>query len=173
VLQTNDTLRESVHKYATEFAPELSEEQLLEAIEAGNTSSTEAKVWWTLDPIDGTLGFLRRGQYAVALALMVDNKPVLGVLGCPALPYTTPAGEEKIGCVLVAVRGQGAFIRALDCDGEAVEGAVEVPIAVSPNSNPVNAVFTESHAHTSPLNQKITELLQVKAEPVRIDSQCK
>jgi len=172
VLQTNEALRQSVHKYANEFSPELSEEALLAAIEAGNTASTDAKVWWTLDPIDGTLGFLRRGQYAVALALMVDNRPVLGVLGCPALPYTTPSGEEKIGCVLVAVQGQGAFIRALDEDAES-GSATEVPISVSQNSNPVNAVFTESHAHTSPLNQKITELLQVKAEPVRIDSQCK
>jgi 3'-phosphoadenosine 5'-phosphosulfate (PAPS) 3'-phosphatase len=36
---------------------------------------------------DGTLGFLRREQYAIALALMQDNEPVLGVLGCPALPH--------------------------------------------------------------------------------------
>jgi 3'-phosphoadenosine 5'-phosphosulfate (PAPS) 3'-phosphatase len=40
-------------------------------IEQGyNKSAAGANRWWTLDPIDGTQGFLRRGQYAVALALM-------------------------------------------------------------------------------------------------------
>ena len=45
---------------------------------------------WCLDPIDGTKGFLRGrfggGQYCVALALLEDGVPVLGVLGCPNLP---------------------------------------------------------------------------------------
>ena len=40
-----------------------------------------------LDPIDGTKGFLRNDQYAVALALIEDGKPVLGVLGCPNIPH--------------------------------------------------------------------------------------
>lgn len=41
---------------------------------------------WTLDPIDGTKGFLRGGQYAVCLALLVDARVELGVIGCPNLP---------------------------------------------------------------------------------------
>ena len=41
---------------------------------------------WTLDPIDGTKGFLRGGQYAVCLALLIDARVELGVIGCPNLP---------------------------------------------------------------------------------------
>lgn len=63
---------------------------------------------WTLDPIDGTKGFLRGGQYAVCLALLVDAKVQVGVMGCPnlALDPLEPDGEK--GCLFVAVRGQGA-----------------------------------------------------------------
>lgn len=65
---------------------------------------------WALDPIDGTAGFLRGAQYAVCLALMVDGKVVVGVLGCPNLPVdpSNPSGEK--GVLLSAVRGGGATI---------------------------------------------------------------
>jgi 3'(2'), 5'-bisphosphate nucleotidase len=42
---------------------------------------------WTLDPIDGTKGFLLGGQYAVCLALIEDSDVKLGVMGCPNLPH--------------------------------------------------------------------------------------
>jgi len=42
--------------------------------------SDYARRFWTLDPIDGTKGFLRGDQYAVALALVVDGKVQVGVL---------------------------------------------------------------------------------------------
>ena len=63
---------------------------------------------WTVDPIDGTKGFLRGGQYAVCLSLIVNSQVELGVIGCPNLPIhpTDPDGEK--GCIFVAVRGQGA-----------------------------------------------------------------
>lgn len=63
---------------------------------------------WTLDPIDGTKGFLRGGQYAVCLALIVDGKVVLGVIGCPNLPVESDYPDGPKGCIFVAVKGQGA-----------------------------------------------------------------
>jgi len=48
---------------------------------------------WCLDPIDGTKGFLRGrisgGQYCVALALIEDGMPIIGILGCPNMPTDT------------------------------------------------------------------------------------
>lgn len=38
--------------------------------------------YWTLDPIDGTKGFLRSQQYAVALALVNEGSLEWGFLGC-------------------------------------------------------------------------------------------
>jgi 3'(2'), 5'-bisphosphate nucleotidase len=41
---------------------------------------------WVLDPIDGTEGFLRSGgHYVVALALLDEGQPRLGLLGCPTV----------------------------------------------------------------------------------------
>src|SRR5262249_35682615 len=41
--------------------------------------------FWTLDPIDGTKGFLRQEQYAVSLALVIDGQIEVALLGCPNL----------------------------------------------------------------------------------------
>ena len=48
--------------------------------------------FWTLDPIDGTKGFLRGEQYAVALALIVEGRIAVAALACPNL--RVPAGDR-------------------------------------------------------------------------------
>lgn len=63
---------------------------------------------WTIDPIDGTKGFLRGEQYAVCLSFIVDSIVQVGVIGCPNLPVNPQSSEEGTGCIFVAVRGQGA-----------------------------------------------------------------
>ena len=63
---------------------------------------------WTIDPIDGTKGFLRGEQYAVCLSLIVDSKVQVGVIGCPNLPVDPTHPEKGTGCIFTAVRGQGA-----------------------------------------------------------------
>ena len=63
---------------------------------------------WTIDPIDGTKGFLRGEQYAVCLSLIVDAQVQLGVIGCPNLPMDPRDFGSKRGCIFVAVRGHGA-----------------------------------------------------------------
>src|SRR6185437_11214597 len=62
---------------------------------------------WTLDPIDGTKGFIRGEQYAVCLALIIDAEVQLGVIGCPNLlsDVDNPGGGR--GAIFVAVKGQG------------------------------------------------------------------
>src|SRR5437868_15107736 len=44
-----------------------------------------------------TQGFLRREQFAIGLALIRRGTPVLGILGCPNLPYpSTPAETPRV-----------------------------------------------------------------------------
>lgn len=62
-----------------------------------------------MDPIDGTKGFLRGGQYAVCLALIVDGIVQVGVVGCPNLPIDHKKPEGEKGSLFIAIRGQGAF----------------------------------------------------------------
>ncbi|MFM8785308.1 MAG: inositol monophosphatase family protein [Phycisphaerales bacterium] len=59
---------------------------------------------WTIDPLDGTKGYLRGGQFAIALALLEDGVPVVGVLGLPRLGG---AGDGSgAGVLVAAARGR-------------------------------------------------------------------
>lgn len=78
-------------------------DSVLEWIDRGNGHVSPR--YWTLDPIDGTKGFLRKDQYAIALALIEEGEVKLGVLACPALTFDS---SQAPGLLFVAVRGQGA-----------------------------------------------------------------
>jgi 3'(2'), 5'-bisphosphate nucleotidase len=70
---------------------------------------------WTLDPIDGTKGFLHGRQYVIALALIVDGGVQVSVIGCPRLSLRQGEGAVTIGestsdgGIAIAVRGHGAW----------------------------------------------------------------
>ena len=102
--------------------PELTEDQLVELIDLGKSAGGKEggkRRFWTIDPIDGTKGFLRGGQYAICLALVVDGQVVLGVVGTPNLPLkgtSPPAGNKPDGTLFLAEKGSGAFQRPLDSD---------------------------------------------------------
>jgi len=159
-----------VLKFVNKEFPDLKQEEVLKTVAKGSGyKGSSSKRWWTLDPIDGTQGFLRKDQYAVALALMEDNKPILGILGCPALHIRRNDATSPLGCVLIAVKGHGSFIRSLYDN-------TEIKLSVSEQSDPVQAILTESfvsRGFAHELNAKLTSALGVKAEPLRIDSQCK
>ncbi len=126
--------------------------------------------FWTLDPIDGTKGFLRRGQYAISLALIVDGRIELGVLGCPNLPVTANP-ESPAGVLFYAIRGLGAFSLPLDDGKSAPE-----PLHTSKTDDASLARFCESvEAGHSAHNEsaEVAKLLGFKAAPVRMDSQAK
>lgn len=68
---------------------------------------------WTLDPVDGTKGFLRAQQYCVSLARIQRGTPTLGLLGCPNLPFdpTQPLDSASpattTGSIYLAERSEG------------------------------------------------------------------
>ena len=125
--------------------------------------------FWTLDPIDGTKGFLRKGQYAISLALIVDGRIELGVLGCPNLPVSEAAGSPA-GTLFYAVRGQGAFVLPLDAE------AAPQPLRVTKTTDPALARICESveSGHSSHNGSAaVAKRLGLTATPVRMDSQAK
>ncbi|MGI9535345.1 MAG: inositol monophosphatase family protein, partial [Thermodesulfobacteriota bacterium] len=109
-----DPLRESVVKHLESYLPGLSEGDIISRINMGVHEGGKEGRFWTLDPIDGTKGFLRNQQYAVALALIENGEVVLGVLGCPNLSIDSSESKEKLGTLLYAVKGQGAFMKPID-----------------------------------------------------------
>lgn len=159
-----------IHQYTSEILPELKEEDIHSTIDRGNYNGGPEGRFWTLDPIDGTKGFLRGEQYAVALALIENGEVVLGVLGCPNLQINLEDPKSGKGLIFYAVKGEGASVRSINGNGG------DAVVKVSDIKNPASAPFCESveSAHSSHSDsEKIAEILGVKAEPIRIDSQCK
>ncbi|MDF1742460.1 MAG: 3'(2'),5'-bisphosphate nucleotidase [Gimesia sp.] len=162
---------EFLEKIVTELSaagiPESNAENTCRWIDQGGAKEYSSR-FWTLDPIDGTKGFLRKEQYAVSLALIIDGKIVVGVLGCPNLPH--PVNESIKGTIYHAVAGQGAFAIPLDQEQAAV------PIGVTSTSNFSQSRFCESveSGHSSHgLSQQVAEKLGIQKEPRRLDSQAK
>lgn len=162
-------VKDKVVRHVQAIRPDRNEEQILNAIDHGTYEGGATGRHWTLDPIDGTKGFLRGEQYAIALALIEDGQIVLGVLGCPNLPVDANKSNSKHGCLFVAVKGEGALMRTVD-------DAAEKPVSVTQVTDVTQASFCESvesghssHGHAA----QIAELLGVTAPPYRIDSQCK
>lgn len=165
----NTPARESVYQQVQEVSPSLTEEEIIDAIQRGNYTGQGVGRQWVLDPIDGTKGFLRNGQYAVALALIEDGKIVLGILGCPNLAIDFNDPENSIGCLYLAVRGEGVVSRTLDTKDE-------LSVNVSEVSNPSETIVCESRdsGHSSHGKAaQISDRLGITATPIRIDSQCK
>lgn len=127
--------------------------------------------FWTLDPIDGTKGFLRGGQYAVALALIERGAVLVAALACPNLPsrMEEEGTASTTGSIFFAVRGGGGWMLASD-DGEPER------ISAGDSADPSTARFCESvesghSAHGD--SARIAERLGIGAPPVRLDSQAK
>jgi 3'(2'), 5'-bisphosphate nucleotidase len=162
-------LRENVIKRVNAVEPGLSEQQILDVIDHGAKTCDFTKRYWTLDPIDGTKGFLRREQYAVALALIVDGIPVLGVLGCPNLPMDDQQPAKGKGCLFVAVKGQGAFMRSLTDEQET---KIRIDALVHPKAARFCDSVEAEHASQDD-HAKVAALLGITQPPYRMDSQCK
>jgi 3'(2'), 5'-bisphosphate nucleotidase len=137
-----------------------------EWIDHGNGSVSPR--YWTLDPIDGTKGFLRGDQYAVALALVVDGDVKVGVLACPYLPFT-PGNSDERGVLFTAVRGQGAFLEPL-AGGTARQ--IHVTTAQDAGSFRMVESVESKHGDHS-LQGRIARNVGIRTESVRMDSQAK
>ncbi len=158
--------RTRVHEELAKAGLDGTEDAILSWIDHGGHGEY-CRRFWTLDPIDGTKGFLRSEQYAVSLALIVDGTIQVAVLGCPNLPR--PDGGK--GCLFTAIRGHGAWLHPLEQTGAAPQ-----PVKVSSKTDSRQARFCESvesghssHDHSA----RVAELLGITAEPARLDSQAK
>jgi 3'(2'), 5'-bisphosphate nucleotidase len=138
--------------------------------------------FWTIDPIDGTKGFLRGEQYAVALALVVGGQVAVASLACPNLPPAPAANPSESGgasgAVFWAVRGQGAFAAPCLPEGniDPKVGGLSRRITASLQNDPPSARFCESveSGHSAQGDAAgVAARLGISAAPLRMDSQAK
>ncbi len=157
-----------VASYVSRLAPEATPQAVCAWIDRGQAEPGTR--FWTCDPIDGTKGFLRRGQYAVALALVEAGQVQLGVLGCPRLDDLAGSGGDGSGALLIAVHGQGAWVTWLDGPG------IFVPLSVSDcrEANRARLVRSFAAEHTNiELVDRLAGELGTGVPPLRVDSQVK
>ena len=160
--EQQDTVNK-VTSYVQQIIASATNVDVLNWIDYGNGQVSSR--FWTLDPIDGTKGFLRQDQYAIALALIEDGEVKLGVLGCPALTLN----RSDSGFLFVAVRGEGSYRMPL------AGGELE-PLQVVQNDDLSRFRFVES-VEASHGNQErqnaIAKAVGITTESVRVDSQAK
>ena len=147
-------------------APDTTSDEVRAAIDRCSDAGGARGRFWVLDPIDGTKGFLRGAQYAIALGLMEDGKVRGGVLGCPNLPSAADRGS-----LFVAVQGLGAWELPFD---EELGTPRRIGVgAVAASSDAAFCESAEAKHSDHDRHARIAEQLGVTAPPVRMDSQCK
>jgi 3'(2'), 5'-bisphosphate nucleotidase len=101
---------------------------------------------WVIDPIDGTKGFLGQRHYCVAIGLLLNDDPVLGVLASPGFYSDDEPPPVEPGVLTYASRDRGAFM-------ESLYGGEVKPIHVSNVRDPRRALlltsFESGHSDTA------------------------
>jgi 3'(2'), 5'-bisphosphate nucleotidase len=159
------SLLDQVARYVRQTLPNATRRDICGWIDAGNSQPVGR--FWTLDPIDGTKGFLRNDQYAIALALIEGGEVKVGVLACPALPLWMDGPGNDAGVLFVAVRGQGATLASLS-------GGAQTPIHVATNGTGRRFVESVEAAHgNQQLQEEIAKAVGITQPALRMDSQAK
>ena len=163
-LQKNPQLMKRVTEYVNSFTEgALSTQMVCDLIDLGG--GEVGKRFWTLDPIDGTKEFLWGGPYSIALALIVDGQVKLGVLGCPNLRQKWADPQTQRGCLFVAERGKGAWMRSLDREGM---GQIHVSQTIRRLVDTRESSHSDVEAH-----RQIAQQMGLTAPPIEIIGQTK
>lgn len=164
-------------------------EAMLDLLDQGKSAGGRRGRIWTIDPIDGTKGFLRGGQYAVCVGLVVDGAVQVGVLGCPNLPaddatkltadigvHQTVAGGGGRGVLFSAVAGAGAYSQPLTAGGRqqpAHRIAMNTQVSAADLSGASFCESVEAGHSNQTESAQIAQLLGITKPSVRMDSQAK
>jgi 3'(2'), 5'-bisphosphate nucleotidase len=166
-------LRDAMVDAVRTILPAVTVNEVLDAIDNCDHDAT-AEAYWTLDPIDGTKGFLRGQQYAIALARIERGQVVLGVMGCPNLPADRNATLDQadtLGTIYTATLGGGAWEQV----GTSVDGTCRrISTASFDDGQPIRACESVEAAHSKHDDAaRVLKELGGAGPAARLDSQCK
>lgn len=158
------------------------EEHMLNVIDSGKGNGGAKGRVWALDPIDGTLGFLRGGQYAVCLALIENGVVKVGVIGAPNLPISSTEPipvdgasmktDGEYGVLFSTVAGKGALCRPLTAGALAESHKISMR-AITDISKTTFCEGVEASHSSQGDNAVVAKLLGITSPSVRLDSQAK
>ena len=162
-----DTL-DAVVKFTSDTIAYATHNTVLDHIDRGGGEPADR--FWTLDPIDGTKGFLRKEQYAIALAMIENGKVTLGVLCCPNMTDARVADPGGPGSIILAKRGEGVFTAPMAAEGEWTQLKVS-DVADGKDARVLRSV-EKAHTNVSQIDIVLQHLYN-SADPVLMDSQAK
>lgn len=162
------TMLHQVTSFVRAAVPDATPEEVCGLIDRG--SGEPPDTFWTLDPIDGTKGFLRREQYAVALALICNGKVELGALGCPELSDSRRPDSVEFGSLVIAALGKGTWERPLAGDDDWQRLSVSTRRDAS--SARILRSVEKSHTNVDEIGQLAVKL-GATSPPIAMDSQAK
>ncbi len=126
---------------------------------------SERKDWqrfWLVDPLDGTKEFIKKnGEFTVNIALIENNKPVLGVIYAPAYDDRIKDIESTNNHSIIQSYNHTEFSGILYY-GEIDKGAFkqysnQEPIKINTITKDNNLTAVKSRSHSSEDEQKVLE----------------
>ena len=166
---------DAVVTHIQRWRPAADVEVVLEAIDACGDDG-QSQDFWTLDPVDGTKGFLRGQQYAIALARIENGQVVLGVLGCPNLPQETSADPAEAdpkgtGSLYAAQLGAGTWEFP---DADPTGSPLKMSCPAWTPAAPIRPCASVESGHSNRgATDDLLDRMESTSEPVRLDSQAK
>lgn len=159
---------QTVTHFVKQFIPEATTSSVPGWVDHGTANPSDR--FWVMDPIDGTKGFLRGEQYAIALALIENGIVKIGWLACPNLKEGARPDFGGEGTLAVAVRGKGSWHTSLKRPAEFR------PLQISPRRDPSEAIFLgsiESRQTDQDRVGRVMNGLGARTQPVFMDSLAK
>jgi 3'(2'), 5'-bisphosphate nucleotidase len=157
----------AITRYVRRLHPGVTGGQVSAWIDRG--ASEPGERFWTYDPIDGTKGFLRGGQYVSALALVEGGQVKVAAMGCPNLDVDLHPVIGGSGSAVLSVAGEGSWLFPLEGEGSR-------RLAVSREADPTQArllrSFEAGHTDVDKL-EALASQMGITAPAVRMDSAAK
>jgi HAL2 family 3'(2'),5'-bisphosphate nucleotidase len=163
----SEDLRKRIVRQVQKLRSDARSTEVLDWVDLGGHKSYSDR-FWTLDPIDGTKGFLRGDQYAVALALIVRGKLVVSAVACPHLSVRQT--DDTVGVLMAAIAGRGTNIYRL----QDVRKVGSARVSKTSAADGVRISESVEPAHTSHAGaEEVARYLGLTSPSVRMDSQAK
>jgi 3'(2'), 5'-bisphosphate nucleotidase len=169
-------LRERVLRAVRIVWPDATLDDVLDAIDCAGApaGAPPQRGFWTLDPIDGTKGFLRGEQYAISLSWVEGGRPGVGALACPNLSedLARPFGDpDPHGQIFWVERGRG--VQRSAANGTA-DGGEPLKRAPRPPGAPLRLCQSVEKEHSDRDGAaRLLAHLGERSEAAQLDSQAK
>lgn len=170
-LQDAPALRAKVRDAVRIVWTDATEDDVMTAIDLGGAQPPAAGPWWALDPIDGTKGFVRGGQFAVCLGRIEDGTPTFAAMGCPHLSVDpdTPATEVDRRGALYLTDGKQVTVAAVESPNATT---VVAPSVEGHDPAILARSFESGHTKVDEI-QRIMDAAGLSFSEVAVDSQVK